>query len=44
LLLIAQVRRIRIASPVWTELVPAYGIGTVAMFWFIQRTLTFVTF
>ena len=44
LLLIAQARRIRVDFPVWTELVPAYGIGTVAMFWFIQRTLTFVTF
>ena len=44
LLLIAQVRRIRIAFPVWTELVSAYGIGTVAMFWFIQRTLSFVMF
>jgi len=42
--LTAQVRRIRIAFPVWTEFVPAYGIGTVAMFWFIQRTLTFVMF
>ena len=38
----ALVRRMRIAVPPWAELVPAYAIGSVAMCWFIQRTLSFV--
>jgi hydrogenase/urease accessory protein HupE len=42
--LIALVRRIRIPFPRWTELVPPYAIGTTAMFWVIQRTLSFWTF
>jgi len=44
LFLFAQVRRVRIPFPRWAELVPAYGIGTIAMFWFIQRTVSFLTF
>ncbi len=44
LFLIAQGRRARIPFPRWAELVPAYGIGTVAMFWFIERTVSFLTF
>ena len=40
--LIAFVRRIRIPFPRWTELVPPYAIGTIAMFWVIQRTLSFL--
>jgi hydrogenase/urease accessory protein HupE len=31
------VRRARIAWPRWVEAVPAYGIGTVAVFWLIER-------
>ena len=42
--LIALVRRVRISFPRWTELVPPYAIGTIAMFWAIQRTLSFSTF
>lgn len=42
--LIALVRRVRISFPRWTELVPPYAIGTIAMFWVIQRTLSFSTF
>ena len=42
--LIALVRRIHIPFPRWTELVPPYAIGAVAMFWVIQRTLSFLTF
>jgi hypothetical protein len=42
--LIALVRRSRIPLPRWTELVPPYAIGTIAMFWVIQRTLSFLTF
>jgi hydrogenase/urease accessory protein HupE len=38
---IALVRRIRIPSPRWTELVPPYAIGSVAMFWVIQRIAAF---
>ena len=39
--LIGLVRRINVSFPRWTELVPPYAIGSVAMFWFIQRTLSF---
>jgi hypothetical protein len=35
--LIAFARRARIPFPRWTELVPPYAIGGVAMFWVIQR-------
>jgi HupE / UreJ protein len=38
---IAVIRRIRIPFPRWTELVPPYAIGSVAMFWVIQRIGTF---
>ncbi len=41
--LIGLVRRVSIPFPRWTEIVPAYGIGAMAMFWFIQRTVSFVT-
>jgi len=40
--LIASVRRLRIPFPRWTELVPPYAIGTLAMFWVIERTLSFL--
>jgi hypothetical protein len=39
---IALARRIRIPFPRWTELVPPYAIGAIAMFWVIQRTLSFL--
>ena len=42
--LIALVCRIRIPLPRWTELVPPYAIGTIAMFWVIQRSFSFLTF
>jgi hydrogenase/urease accessory protein HupE len=35
--LIALARRVRIPFPRWTELVPPYAIGTIAVFWVIQR-------
>ncbi len=38
---IALVRRIRLPFPGWTELVPPYAIGGVAMFWVIQRLAAF---
>ncbi len=31
--------RARVTLPRWAELVPAYAIGGLAMFWFIQRTV-----
>jgi hypothetical protein len=35
------VRRTRIPFPHWAELVPPYAIGSVAMFWVIQRIAAF---
>jgi len=40
--LVALALRIRIPIPRWAYLVPPYAIGTMAMFWVIQRTLSFV--
>ena len=39
--LIAAVRRIRVPIPRWVELVPPYAIGSLAMFWVIQRVAAF---
>jgi len=39
--LTALLRRLSIPFPRWAELVPPYAIGSVAMCWFIQRTLSF---
>ena len=33
--------RIRIPVPRWVEIVPPYAIGSVAMFWVIQRLAAF---
>jgi len=38
---IAVGRRIRFPLPQWVELVPPYAIGSVAMFWVIQRVAIF---
>jgi len=38
---IALIRRIRIPFPNWAELVPPYAIGSVAMFWVVQRIAVF---
>ncbi len=35
------VRTIKISRPAWVEPVPAYAIGSLAAFWFIQRTVSF---
>ena len=40
----ALVRRIRIPSQRWKEIVPPYAIGSVAMFWVIKRTISFLPF
>jgi len=37
LALIALIRRVKLPLPSWTETVPPYAIGSVAMFWVIQR-------
>lgn len=34
-------RAVRISFPRWAAIVPAYGIGSVAMFWVIQRVAAF---
>lgn len=36
---IALIRRVDFAFPRWTPLAPPYAIGSVAMFWVIQRTV-----
>ena len=41
LALIALAGRLTIPFPRWAELVPPYAIGSLAMSWFIQRTLSF---
>jgi hypothetical protein len=35
------IRKIRVEWPVWVHQVPAYAIGSLAAFWFIQRTISF---
>jgi hydrogenase/urease accessory protein HupE len=37
----AAVRRARVSYPGWAKLIPAYAIGTTAMFWVIQRVAQF---
>ena len=39
--LIAFVRRMRLRLPRWTELIPPYAIGSIAMFWVVQRVAAF---
>jgi hypothetical protein len=34
-------RRTQISIPLWARYVPPYAIGCLAMFWVIQRTLSF---
>jgi len=41
LALVALARRTEIRAPRWARLVPAYAIGSVAMFWVIQRSAAF---
>lgn len=38
---IAVIRRVHLRLPNWVELVPAYAIGSIAMFWVIQRAVLF---
>ena len=41
LALVALSRRMRVHWPAWSEAVPAYAIGAVAMFWVIERVIAF---
>lgn len=41
LALILVLRRVRLPWPAWSRQVPAYGIGAMAAFWFIQRVSGF---
>ena len=41
LLLIALIRRIRLPLPYWADLLPPYAIGSLAMFWAIERLSRF---
>jgi hydrogenase/urease accessory protein HupE len=41
LTVVAGARRARIPYPRWAELIPPYAIGTIAMFWVIQRVALF---
>ena len=40
LLIIAGIRRLRFPLPQWSYKLPAYLIGTMAMYWFIERIIT----
>jgi hypothetical protein len=35
------INKIKLRWPVWVEQAPAYAIGSLAAFWFIQRTMSF---
>jgi len=39
--LIALARRVKMPAPQWAQLLPPYAIGTIAMFWVIQRIAAF---
>jgi len=41
LLFIKVIQTMKFRWPVWVEQVPAYAIGSLAAFWFIQRTVSF---
>lgn len=40
LLVTAALRRLPVAWPRWARAVPAYGIGTMAVLWFLQRAVS----
>lgn len=41
LALVALIRRVRVLLPRWAALLPPYAIGSIAMFWVIQRIAEF---
>lgn len=42
LLLAAALRKVPVAWPRWTKALPAYGIGAMAAFWFLQRAILLI--
>jgi hypothetical protein len=36
-----MIKKMKVRWPVWVEHAPAYAIGSLAAFWFIQRTVSF---
>jgi hydrogenase/urease accessory protein HupE len=42
LLIAAALRRVPVVWPRWAQAVPAYSIGTMAMFWFLQRAVSLI--
>jgi hypothetical protein len=36
-----MIKKMKFRWPVWVEQAPAYAIGSLAAFWFIQRTVSF---
>ena len=44
LALVAALKRVRAPWPGWAQPVPAYAIGTVAMFWVVERVLAFAQY
>lgn len=42
LLAAAALRRLPVAWPRWSQAVPAYGIGTMATLWFLQRAVSLI--
>lgn len=36
-----MIQKLKFRRPVWVEQMPAYAIGSLAAFWFIQRTVSF---
>ena len=41
LALVMALRKVRIEWPAWARQIPAYGIGSIAAFWFIERVAGF---
>ncbi len=41
LVVIWMIKKMKFRWPVWVEQMPAYAIGSLAAFWFIQRTVSF---
>jgi hydrogenase/urease accessory protein HupE len=41
LAMVAAIRVLRLSLPTWLKLVPPYAIGTIAMFWVIERVAAF---
>ena len=41
LVLVMLLRKVRTRWPAWAQSIPAYGIGSIAAFWFIKRIAEF---